>query len=85
MVDAFQKTAKTTLPISVVANPSEIDGILVNVAPGSKPTGGVVRGRIYLFTDNLRSRGEALVTIIHELFHYGLQNVVLTGQYAALI
>ncbi|MDO8773813.1 MAG: hypothetical protein Q7K57_34890, partial [Burkholderiaceae bacterium] len=75
--------AKTSLPISVVKNPSEIDGIPVNVAPGSVPTGGVVGGRIYLFTDNLRTRGEVSVTIFHELFHYHLQNFVSDEQYAA--
>jgi hypothetical protein len=55
LVDAFQKASRALLPISVVKNPSEIDGIPVNVAPGSKPTGDVVGGRIYLFTDNLRT------------------------------
>ncbi len=85
MVDAFQKAAKTSLPISVVNSPSEIDGIPVNVAPGSVPTGSVVRGRICLFTDNLRARGDLLVTIFHELFHYGLQNVVPAEQYVALM
>lgn len=72
LVDALQKASRALLPISVVKNPSEIDGIPVDVAPGSNPTGGVVGGRIYLFTDNLRSRGEVLVTIFHELFHLGL-------------
>ena len=66
-------------------NPSEIDGIPVNVAPGSNPTGGVVRRRIYLFTNKLRSSGEALVAIFRKLFHYGLQNVVPAEQYAVLI
>ncbi|MDO8772164.1 MAG: hypothetical protein Q7K57_26375 [Burkholderiaceae bacterium] len=83
LVDAFQQAAKTTLPILVVANPSEIDGIPVNVAPGRIPTGGVIGGRIYLFTDNLRARGEVLVTIFHELFQSGLHNVVPDEQYAA--
>ncbi len=85
MVDSFQKAAKTSLPISVVNSPSEIDGIPVNVAPGCIPTGGVVGGRIYRFTDNLRACGELLVTIFHELFHYGLQNVVPAEQYVALM
>ncbi len=85
MVDSFQKAAKTSLPISVVNSPSEIDGIPVNVAPGSVPTWGVVGGRIYLFTDNLLTRGEVSVTIFHELFRYGLQNVVPAKQDVAMM
>ena len=85
LVSNIQKIAKTALPISIVKNPGEINGIPVNVTPGENPPGGVIGGRIYLFSDNIRTVGEAEVTLFHELFHVGIQKVIPAEQYAALM
>lgn len=83
IVNSFQRAAKETLPITVVNQPSEVNGL---VAPsGTKPSGAVFDGRIYLFADNLVSPGDVHVTIFHELFHLGLQRVIPAKDYAALL
>lgn len=82
LVDQIQKVAKNVIPISVVANPSQIAGLRVPV--GTKPSGALIDGRVYLFADNLRSTGDAYVTLFHELFHLGLQKVIPAGDCAAL-
>ncbi|MEN6584542.1 MAG: hypothetical protein ABFE02_00635, partial [Sulfuricella sp.] len=83
IVNSFQRAAKETLPITVVNQPSEVNGL---VAPsGTKPSGAVFNGRIYLFADNLVSPGDVHVTIFHELFHLGLQRVIPAKDYAALL
>lgn len=76
LADAFQKAFKSPLPIVVVLKPSKIDGAPVNVPAGTNPTGAVIVGKIYLFTDNLLSIDEAGFTIFHELFHFGLYKVL---------
>jgi hypothetical protein len=59
-VDGFQKLSKSRLPITVVNSPSDVDGLPIHIPTGSKPMGGVFEGRIYLFVDNLSTRGEAI-------------------------
>lgn len=81
-VEKILQVAKNVIPVSVIASPHEIAGVKVPV--GTKPTGAVVDGRIYLFSDNLKSIGEAYVTLFHEVFHLGLQRVIPADDYAAL-
>lgn len=82
-VDKFQKVAKEVLPITVVRHPGKVPGIKAPV--GTKPTGAVVDGHIYLFADNMMSPGDVMVTVFHELFHLGLQKVIPAEDYAALL
>lgn len=82
-VDKFQKAAKEVLPITVVRHPGKVPGIKAPV--GTKPTGAVVDGHIYLFADNMMSPGDVMVTVFHELFHLGLQKVIPAEDYAALL
>lgn len=65
--------------VTVVDSPASIPG--ASVPAGLAPSGGVVGGRIYLFRDNLGSVPEALRTVFHELFHYGLSRVLPKEQY----
>jgi hypothetical protein len=51
-------------------------GVNVDVPAGVKPSGALIDGQIYLFTDNLESTGTAYTTIFHELFHLGLSKVI---------
>jgi hypothetical protein len=51
-------------------------GVNVDVPAGVKPSGALVDGQSYLFTDNLKSIGDVSTTIFHELFHLGLREVI---------
>lgn len=77
LVDKVLQVAKNIVPVSIIGNPSQIHG--VNVPVGAKPTGAVIGGRIYLFSDNIGSMGEAYVTLFHELFHLRLGQSVNQG------
>lgn len=83
LVDKIQKIAKNVIPVTVIGSPSQIPGVYVPA--GSKPTGALIRGQIYLFTDNIKSIGDAYVTLFHEVFHLGLQNVIPAEDYAAML
>ena len=67
LVDQIQQVSKNTLPVTVSTSPSDVPGL--KVPAGAKPTGVLAGGRIYLFTDNIRSAGEAYAALFHELFH----------------
>ena len=82
-VEKILQVAKNVIPVSVIASPHEIAGVKVPV--GTKPTGAVVDGRIYLFADNIGSVGSAYVTLFHEVFHLGLQKVIPAEDYAAML
>ena len=71
LVDGFQKLSKSRLPITVVNSPSEVDGLEVHIPVGAKPMGAVFEGKIYIFTDNLPSNGNAVLTVFHASFHRG--------------
>ncbi len=83
IVNAFQGIAKQPLPITVVNQPNQIKGM--QPPSGTRPSGAVFKGRIYLFSDNLASPGDVRVTIFHELFHLGLQQVIPADDYATLL
>lgn len=83
LVQKAINVSKNNVPISVVGNPSEINGI--NVPVGAKPTGALISGRIYLFADNINTVGDGYVTVLHELFHLGLQKVIPAEDYASLL
>lgn len=82
-VEKILQVAKNVIPVSVIASPHEIAGVKVPV--GTKPTGAVIDGRIYLFADNIGSVGSAYVTLFHEVFHLGLQKVIPAEDYAAML
>lgn len=65
--------------VQVVDNPNSIPG--VQVSAGVTPSGGVVGGQIYLFRDNIADKTDAIRTIFHELFHYGLNKVLSKQAY----
>lgn len=71
LVDRFQKLSNSRLPITVDNSPSEVNGLEVHIPVGAKPMGGVIEGKIYIFTDNLPSNGDAVLTVFHALFHHG--------------
>ena len=83
LVDKVQKVALDVLPVTVIGNPSQVPGL--QVPAGAKPTGVLTGGRIYLFSDNIRSMGDAYATLFHELFHLGLQKVIPAEDYAAML
>jgi hypothetical protein len=83
LVDKVFQVAKNVIPVSVIGNPSQISGI--QVPTGAKPKGALIDGRIYLFADNIESIGDAYVTLFHELFHLGLQNVIPAEDYATML
>jgi len=83
LVDKVLQVAKNIVPVSVIGNPSQISGI--QVPTGTKPKGALIDGRIYLFADNIKSIGDAYVTLFHELFHLGLQKVIPAEDYAAML
>ncbi|MFG5779851.1 PLxRFG domain-containing protein [Comamonas sp. J-3] len=83
LVDQVQQLSKSELPIAVVGSPSDVPGIEAPI--GTNPSGALADGRIYLFADNIRSIGEAYVTLFHEVFHLGLQKVIPAEDYAALL
>lgn len=83
LVDKVQKVALDVLPVTVIGNPSQVPGL--QVPAGAKPTGVLTGGRIYLFSDNIRTAGEAYATLFHELFHLGLQKVIPAEDYAAML
>lgn len=86
LVEKLFGYAKSTLPITVVKNPAEVNGIPIDTLPaGATPMGAVFGGRIYLFADNIPSIGQAKLTLFHELFHYGLQKVLAPGEYANIL
>jgi hypothetical protein len=82
LVDKFQQVAKNVIPITVVRHPGEVPSIQPPI--GTKPSGALVDGRIYLFSDNLRFVVDAKVTLFHEVFHLGLQKVIPSEVYAAV-
>ncbi len=82
-MDKIQQVAKNVIPVTVVASPSNVTGLKVPV--GTKPSGPLVDGRIYLFADNLRSVGDVSVPLFHELFHLGLRRVIPAEEYAVLL
>ena len=51
------------------------------VPAGTTPAGGVVGGKVYLFRDGIASVRDASRVIFHELFHYGLKNILPKEQY----
>ena len=83
LVDKVLQVAKNVIPVTVIGNPSQVPGVRVPV--GSKPTGALIDGRIYLFADNIKSTGDAYVTLFHELFHLGLQKVIPAEDYASML
>jgi hypothetical protein len=83
LVDQIQQVAKNVVPISVITNPGQIAGLRVPV--GTKPSGALIDGRVYLFVDNLKSTGDAYVTLFHEFFRLGLQKVIPAENYAPLV
>lgn len=83
MVNTVQKAAKNILPVTVIGNPSQVPG--VQVPAGAKPLGALIGGRIYLFSDNLWSTGDAFVTLFHELFHLKLQKVLPDEDYEGVM
>ena len=82
LVDKIQQVAKNIIPVSVVASPSHVPGL--KVPPRVKPTGALMGGRIYLFSDNITSVGDAYATLFHEIFHLGLQHVIPAEDYGAI-
>lgn len=81
----FQNISKLPLPITLDNSPSDVNGLPIHIPIGSKPMGGVFDGKIYIFTDNLPSNGNTVLTVFHEIFHYGLQKVVPAEEYATLL
>lgn len=82
-MDKVQAVAKNVIPVTVVGNPGQVPGLQIPV--GTKPTGALVDGQVYLFSDNIVSVGDAYVTLFHELFHLGLHSVIPAEDYAALL
>ncbi|MDM7943906.1 MAG: hypothetical protein QUV35_14875 [Hydrogenophaga sp.] len=83
LVDKLQKVSKESLPVHVRASPSQLPGLREPV--GTSPSGALFGGKIYLFTDNIGSFGEAYATLFHEIFHLGLQKVVPAEDYGSLL
>lgn len=83
LVDKVQQVAKQAIPVTVAGSPSDVVGVEVPI--GAKPSGALIDGRIYLFSDNLGSIGDAYVTLFHEIFHLGLQRVLPAEDYAAVL
>ncbi len=65
--------------VLILDSPSALPG--AGIPADLTPAGGVVGGKIYLFRDNITSEAEALRTIFHELFHFGLNRILPREQY----
>lgn len=77
LVDKLQEVAKERLPVHVRASPGQLPGLREPV--GTSPNGA------YIFTDNIKSFGNAYATLFHEIFHLGLQKVVPAAGYGSLL
>lgn len=82
-IQRVQDVAKNVIPVTVVGNPAEIN--VLDVPAGSSPSGALIDGRIYLFSDSIKSVGDAYSTLFHEIFHLGLQRVIPAEAYSALL
>lgn len=65
--------------VTILDSPRDIPGM--KMPANVTPAGGVVGGRIYLFRDNITSEAQALRTVFHELFHFGLDRILPREQY----
>ena len=83
LVDKLQEVAKESLPVHVRASPSQLPGLREPV--GTSPRGALFGGKIHLFTDNIKSFGDAYATLFHEIFRLGLQKVVPAEDYGSLL
>jgi hypothetical protein len=83
LVDKLQEVAKESLPFHVRASPSQLPGLWEPV--GTSPSDTLFGGKISLFTDNIRSFGDAYATLFHEILHLGLQRVISEEDYGSLL
>lgn len=66
---------------SIVNIADSATSVANDVPTGTTPAGGVVGGKIFLFRNGLRDADHAIRTVFHELFHFGLKNVLPKEKY----
>lgn len=57
------------------------EGVLPGATKANGVAGAVHKGRIYLFLDQLATRGDVQETLFHELFHYGVRKIFTRDQF----